>query len=465
MKSYPVRAALLCSLLLLWSSFVQAVRPQPPTGKVLLLSDIHFDPLADEAIVPDLVNHDISGWETILASSESFKKGVYPTRGKSDTNYTLFHSAMSAAAHQEPFDFVIVSGDYLRHNFVNAFANERQPQGEFPEFATKTALFVLETIQTTFNVPVYFALGNEDSACNDYGVAAGGMFLKALAGSLRVLADNPEAAADFSAGGFYDLPHPTLLNVEIIVLNSILWSPLYFNCQSDGSDPGSAEIKWLSAKLYQAKSSARKVILVMHIPPGLDAYKCSKGAKSKSTTSFWRDVYLSQFAGLMQSYGDIVQIALAGHTHMDDFRILTTSEPSRSVAFRITPSISPLFGNNPAFSVLHYSPSTGEISDTTQYYLDLGGSPATVQWTFEYRFPSVYGYNALTPSNFEALAVSIRNDPTVRQTFSGYYAASAPSPLSTNAWPFYSCAQTLFTASDYSSCIESQEAVSCKTDK
>ena len=111
MKSYPVRAALLCSLLLLWSSFVQAVRPQPPTGKVLLLSDIHFDPLADKAIVPDLVNHDISGWETILASSESFKKGVYPTRGKSDTNYTLFHSAMSAAAHQEPFDFVIVSGD------------------------------------------------------------------------------------------------------------------------------------------------------------------------------------------------------------------------------------------------------------------------------------------------------------------------------------------------------------------
>jgi len=57
------------------------------------------------------------------------------------------------------------------------------------------------------------------------------------------------------------------------------------------------------------------------------------------------------------------------------------------------------------------------------------------------------------------------NDPTVRQTFSGYYAASAPSPLSTNGWPFYSCAQTLFTASDYSSCIESQEAVSCKTDK
>jgi hypothetical protein len=63
-----------------------------------------------------------------------------------------------------------------------------------------------------------------------------------------------------------ELPHPTLPNQEILVLNSVLWSPSYSNCGSDGSDPGTAEIKWLSWKLYEAKILGNKVILVMHIP-------------------------------------------------------------------------------------------------------------------------------------------------------------------------------------------------------
>jgi sphingomyelin phosphodiesterase acid-like 3 len=191
----------------------------------------------------------------------------------------------------------------------------------------------------------------------------------------------------------------------------------------------------------------------MHIPPGVDAYSSSRGGNCL-VTQFWLDRYFSQFLELMQSYGDTVQIALAGHTHMDDFRVLGTSGITSSVAIRITPSISPIFGNNPAFSVLHYSVRTGAVFDIATHCLDLAHGGNNPQWALEYRFSAAYGYNAFTPAN---LAASIRADPSVRQTFVGYYATSAPSPITSTNWPFYFCAQTHFTSTDYSNCVRNPQ--------
>jgi hypothetical protein len=452
MKRNTIYASLLVTLILFWPPGVQSSfggSPAAPTGNALLLSDIHFDPLADPVIVKQLIATPASQWQAIFASSAQTGYAHSPN----DTNYPLLKSALSAAAAQNPFDFVIASGDYLRHDFQSAFVSAGGAPSQFPTFATKAAVFVVDTIQATFGVPVYLALGNDDSTCGDYRMAPGNAFLAALADSLQVLAHNPEAATAFRTAGFYELPHPTLPDQEILVLNSVLWSPSYSNCGSDGSDPGSAEIMWLSWKLYEAKILGNKVILVMHIPPGVDAYSASRGGNCTSVTQFWLDRYFSQFLNLMQSYGDTVQIALAGHTHMDDFRVLGTCGITPSVVFRITPSISPIFGNNPAFSVLHYSVRTGAVFDIATYCMDLANGGNNPQWALEYRFSTAYGYSAFTPANLEALAASIRADPNVRQTYAGYYAASAPSPITSTNWPFYSCAETHFASIDYSNCV------------
>jgi hypothetical protein len=71
----------------------------------------------------------------------------------------------------------------------------------------------------------------DDSPCVDYGLIPGSAFLAALADSLNVLTHNLDAAADFRTAGFYELPHPTLPNEEILVLNSVLWSPRYSNLE------------------------------------------------------------------------------------------------------------------------------------------------------------------------------------------------------------------------------------------
>jgi sphingomyelin phosphodiesterase acid-like 3 len=427
----------------------QLASSEPPTGNVVLLSDIHFDPLADSKIVSDLIKKDASEWKATFESSELFKKSGYQNPGE-DTNYVLLNSAILAVCDQKPFDFVVVSGDCLRHSFLFEFKNEGLQPTDFPAFATKTAVFVIERLQKAFGVPVFVALGNDDSDIDDYKMAPGGSFLKDVAASLHVLAGAPQAAADFRIGGYYELPHPTLPDVEIIVLNSVLWSPRFEDCRTVGDRPGTTEMEWLGTKLAEAKASAKKVILILHIPPGIDAYAKDK---YKKVTPFWCDIYFDRFLELMESYGDIVQIALAGHTHMDDFRVLHTSDAARSVAFRITPSLTPKFGNNPAFSVLHYNGRTGDISDITTFNLDLANRGGAAKWSFEYCFPTVYGYSMLTASNLAALTDRIRTDQHVRETFELYYAASAPSPITSDNWRIYSCTQTRFTPDEFSSCV------------
>jgi sphingomyelin phosphodiesterase acid-like 3 len=434
--------------------------PPAPAGNVLLLSDLHFDPLADPSLVKRLIDAPVSDWETIFSSSKQTGYAHAPQ----DSNYPLIKSALSAAAEQTSVDFVAATGDYLRHNFEEAFLKAGGTSDEFADFATKTALFVVHTLQTTFRIPVYFALGNDDSACGDYRVDPGGPFLAQLADSLEVLRNHPDAAADFRAAGFYELPHPTLANHEILVLNTVLWSRSYAICGSDSGDAGNAEMQWLGWQLCRAKISGNKVMLMMHIPPGIDSYKSAHAGAGKAGTEFWQSHFFTQFLDLMKTYGSIAQIALAGHTHMDDFRVLSPGDSTSPIAFRITPAISPIFGNNPGFSVLQYQVGTGDVSDIATYYLDLAGGSADPKWALEYRFSSAYGYNTVSAENLLSLAAAIHSDPSVRHVFAGYYATSAPSPIKAENWQFYACSETQFTTSDYASCLSSPENSEAKSD-
>jgi sphingomyelin phosphodiesterase acid-like 3 len=203
-------------------------------------------------------------------------------------------------------------------------------------------------------IPIYLVLGNEDSTCGDYRITPDGPFLDTVAQSMQVFDNKPEAALSFRKARFYDLPHPIVPDEQLLLLNSVLWSTLYSNCKPDGTDLGQAELDWLTAKLQDAKALNKKVILVMHIPPGIDAHASFSDNSSTSVTNFWKGHYTEQFITLMQRYGGVVQIALAGHTHMDDFRVLAASTNGQSVPLHITPAVSSIFGNNPAFSVLRY---------------------------------------------------------------------------------------------------------------
>jgi sphingomyelin phosphodiesterase acid-like 3 len=417
---------------------------RPARGRALLLSDIHLDPLTDPAIVKQLIAAPVKRWDAIFQRSR--KKSLSPYG--SDTNYQLFSSALAEVAEQGPFDYVIFTGDALRHNFPQAFAAAGGTSDQFPAFAAKTEAFVLQQLQNILKVPVLVALGNNDSPCGDYQIPPNSPFLAKLADQQTVLSASAEGKSTFQLGGFFMVAHPTVANQDIIVLNTIFWSNSYKSCAPNSGDPGEAEIEWLSWKLYTAALLHRGVTLVMHIPPGMDAYDSSHG-QCQNPLSFWRDEYQTRFNALMSTYSNVVQVAFAGHIHMDDFRVSNAGPPL--LPLRITPSVSPIFKNNPAFSVVTYDLATASISNITTFFLSLSSLP--LSWSKEYQFASEYNVGSFNAANLSTIATDIRSGGGAQATFEKNYAVSAPSPIHPSNLSFYSCAQTSFTATNYSDCV------------
>ncbi len=201
----------------------------PATGRALLISDIHFDPLADPAIVKQLIASPVEQWDAIFQSAHQKSLSPYGA----DTNYALFSSTLTEAAEQAPFDYVIFAGDALRHNFSQAFLTAGGKSSEFPAFAARTEAFVIQDLQSKLRVPVLAALGNNDSGCGDYQIPPDSPFLAATADQLTVLATSAEAKSTFQLGGFYSIAHPTVANQDVIVLNTIFWSTSYKSCAPD----------------------------------------------------------------------------------------------------------------------------------------------------------------------------------------------------------------------------------------
>ena len=92
--------------------------PGPGEGVFLIVSDLHFDPFADPAIVEELAAADVQAWPAIFESSKERGFAQYG----SDSNYPLMASALEAARRMLPRpDFVLYPGDYLAHEFETKF--------------------------------------------------------------------------------------------------------------------------------------------------------------------------------------------------------------------------------------------------------------------------------------------------------------------------------------------------------
>ena len=113
-----LRIAIVAGLLFARIGLPALAQVAPPTGRALLISDIHFDPLADPAIIPHLVAAPVEQWSSIFEKSRQKSLSAYGA----DTNYRLLSSTLAAPAAQVTFDYVMFTGDALRYNSPQAFA-------------------------------------------------------------------------------------------------------------------------------------------------------------------------------------------------------------------------------------------------------------------------------------------------------------------------------------------------------
>lgn len=143
--------------------------PANPGVTVLLVSDLHFDPFAAGTdIVRRLRVTPTAAWAGLLGASSDTALATYG----SDSNFPLLRSAGAAiqAAVPNPA-FVVVTGDFLRHDFKATY------KGIFGDtasagaaaFADSTMAFMAHWISSLVpsDVPVYPSIGNNDSGCGD----------------------------------------------------------------------------------------------------------------------------------------------------------------------------------------------------------------------------------------------------------------------------------------------------------
>ena len=431
------------------------LRPYPGTHLFLMLSDIHFDPYADPAIMKQLGATPLAPCQA-PASPEFAKFG-------SDTNYPLLKStldnvAAAAAANHDHFEYVMVTGDFLAHNFDVRYKQCVGGGAEaYQKFAADTVLFVDRMISSALpGVPVFAALGNNDSDRGDYAKPTSNFLQSVGEDWSRAWGKLPPgrgemALAAFERAGNYALPHPTVPNHELVILNSSLWSASNAKACGESDPDPSGQFAWLGEVLARVKRAGGTATLIMHVLPGIDALKSAMG----TPRSFWTDRCTEKLIDGLSDFRGVVSEIYAGHIHRDDFRIVPDREGKPFLVIHIVPAVSPIYMNNPAVEIGWYDQGNGQLRDYAPVYLDLGKPHP--EWATEYVFTRAYGYPRPNLAALQDLSGTIHaGSPQfgVGKQFATDYGAGVGWLISPANWLIYSCAQTEITLSGFSQCVK-----------
>jgi sphingomyelin phosphodiesterase acid-like 3 len=427
-------------------------------AEFLWLSDIHFDPLADGALVDRLAAAEPEQWVGILETGSA----RFPGYGR-DTGWPLLSSVLQATKKVQPkVAFTMVTGDLLVHHFREQFnaAATIHDDAAFRRFVRKSVDFVgLQLKQREPGTRVVIALGNNDDECGDYAIQPSGPFLHDTAQLVSNLAGVADSDS-YVRFGSYSVPNPAVKHQRIIVLNTVFFSPKYGDrCGHSTDDPGTLLLAWLANELEAAKAHREKVWLVYHIPPGVDAYATSHAKQLSAggaVTLLWKESYAGRFANLLEQYSSVVGPNFSGHIHVDDFRLL--GGRGRSSPFVIaTPSVSPITGQNPTFRVVK-TDSHGRLEDQTTYYLKNlleAGSGAVPVWQLEYDFRREWRMGGLNAESYARLFERIGQSGEMAGRWTDIYSTSNPKGSSitpTNFRLFY-CSAGNVSVQSYQACV------------
>jgi sphingomyelin phosphodiesterase acid-like 3 len=459
------------------SHAVSGAQAEGRTIPALFVSDIHFDPFHDPGKVRELAAAPVAQWRSILAAPASANQQQAfealqrrcNARGV-DTPFVLLRSSLQAMRVRQPdAKFMTVSGDLMAHGFTCRYSTlfPKSTPGEYQDFAVKTLSFVVGELRASFpDMPVYISLGNNDSGCGDYQLDAGSEFL-AQAG--RVLAEGlpaserQEVAKEFAEGGYYSVTMAEPMRAtRLIVVNDVFLSPKFSTCGGkQDSAAGDAEMAWLERQLKEAREAGQKVWVMGHIPPGIDPY--STAAKFRNVCGGQAPVMFlasDKMADLMVDYADVMRLGVFAHTHMDEVRLLEPeggeAKAGHLAAIKMVPSISPVDGNNPAFTVARVNPASAILENYDVVAASNQTGVATA-WTTEYDYAKTYNEAEFSSSTVKKLVDAFRIDgganTAASKAYIRDYFVGDMSMALTPFWPEYVCALDNHTAKGFSACV------------
>ncbi len=478
----------LISVILTLPLIAQSPAHKPaPTIPALFLSDIHLDPFADPAKAAKLNAAPASDWPAIFASpttptqpaDDAALRETCPVRGI-DTSYTLWHSTLKAM-HTDAANakFATITGDFLAHEFdckYKALFPSATPE-EFLAFVDKTYTYLFSSLHLALpGIPLYSALGNNDTACNGNHLDANGSYLAhtapIFADALHAPpADRPAILRDLSAGGYYSIPLPALDHTRLLVVDDLFFLTEYHTCAGVTSDRSeeAAQIAWLKAQLDQARRRHENVWVLGHIPTGVTLYTtflrkkkiCDGEAPAMSLDS-------EAFAQTLADNADIVRLAIFAHTHSDAFAIIppglgdpAPATPARpnlgpGVPVKVIASISPVNGNNPSFTLAKIDPNTATLAD----YTVIEASNQTgidTTWAKQYTYSEDFAEPDFSATSLTDLIGRLRADPSASSPASQsylrhHYSTGATADILKAFWPVYVCAMDHDSGSSFAAC-------------
>lgn len=428
------------------------------TGKdfpVVVFSDVHFDPFYDQSLFPRLVASDATAWESIFKTSSISE----PSPWGSGTNYPLLVRALSSIRQNSGTSpFAVFTGDILVHKFSQTFFTlyGSQDTAAMNAFAEKTVAFFAEQVRASVGtIPVIFAIGNNDSY---YDVGPDSTFLSNTAETfyekfLNAAEDRQGFLTTFRDGGYYSAEPPGT-DLMVISLNTVPFSS--YALVGDTASAAATELAWLDSQLASAKTAGKKVWLIMHVPPGADIYSTATRADSSghidttSATMMWKADYQTDFQNILANYPGSIALSLAGHTHMDEYRILPTAD-----LVAITPSIGTRSGNNPAFKVFTISHDTLKASDYTSHTYDLAAMPGEFNTYYTFSAAnSSYGFlNDFLSQLFPELSANVTLQGRYREYY--YSGHSSANPITATNWPVYWCGIGKMELQQFINCVNS----------
>ena len=444
---------------------------------MLMLSDVHFDPFRDPVKVAKLDKAPVSEWEAILkepygADQPAALQALLGACGAkaADTDEALFDAALKEAkVHAPEVKFVTISGDLLVHQFdcrYHTAMKGKEAKDGLYAFAAKAADYVTTRVMAEFpKAPVYAALGNNDSGCEDYELMLSDHFLadssadvmKGLRGASE--AEVKQAREDYERLGSYavTLPAP-LAKTRLLVVEDIYLSRNYKTCGGK-TDPKPAQelMTWLGKQLDDAKAQGENVWVMAHIPAGVDVYATlRKGdvCTGAPVQMFLTPELTTKFNDVLLAHADEVKLGIFGHTHMDEVRVLESADGAAVIPIKGVASITPINGNRPSFTVGRVSAASGVLTDYAVWV-----SPTrqgTGVWMREYGFDEAYHAKDYGAAELKALVSGFDKDKQgadpATQSYMQYFDPGAPfSPLLLG-WPQYACGIGHYTEASYKAC-------------
>ncbi len=476
----------------------------PATIPALFLSDIHFDPFLDPTKAVALNAAPEVSWPHILAGGHSTaltaaqQSAFEACSNQTDTSYALWQSTLTELRKTAGSSrFVVLSGDLLGHQFDCKYKAlvDGATAASYLDFTLKTARYVLTTLHAALpGVPIYTALGNNDSGCEDYALDAhDDAFLAAVAPLIAQAAnvapaDRTSVERDFAVLGAYNAPLAAMPHTRIVSMDDLYLSAKYSTCAgAHDAVPAANAIAWLKTQLDLARAAHERVWFVGHIPPGVDLYATARrmanvcgGAKP---TMFLGSEDLAQS---LAANSDVVRLALFGHTHDDEVRLLTpddgqaqtanaggaaertipeSAEPApvaiTGVPLKIVASITPVHGNRPSFMLARVDPATATLID---YTVMMASNPMVtpITWSREYTYSATYHKPAFDAASLTALIADFQGDPSDKWPASQAYirnyfpaepaAAAANSAVISAAWQPYACSLNHDSPKSFAAC-------------